>query len=517
MDQNNKMRKFFTIICCSLICKAVAQYKPDFTIAPVNPVAEIHTLNAEHVKGDVYAVDGQVYDKNGIQLWSGLSGKIYEVCPYTKQQAQKFNKSYCLRDDKGRLVEKGYYKDGALSLSSYTYKNNLLIRVEHTSNIQNYEYDQKGRITKEIITYKAANDKPEKTTYSKYTYQLLDDNVLKVSIESQNQDRSISNYAYHYKDGLIIYSVHDDYEYQYKFDDQGNWIYNRFSEKDDRFGKKERSIIYYSDFVKPKFHFQPDPTIQFSNTLLPHVNGKILRGSKIELVGKMERAYLFYYLPEINYYIIPDAKAIPILDGKVSKADSKAVYNTQMAYYRNIDSKSYVVYDKGEKLKDYSHFGKNWVFLQNGDPVITVNNEPTYILKDYYQARDQELMPIIPYKGEPLKEDTALNLPSKSLPLSEKARKYVEMKSLGSYKARSLFLKEIESFKADGKTLQEIDEYYLDVFNELYDHDFEEGYEFMMLVPINIVENLMPKIDADKRSAIKTRSREELRKYNARK
>ncbi|WP_124980176.1 hypothetical protein [Nonlabens xiamenensis] len=727
------MRELYTVVCCLLFFGAFAQYQPDFNKAPENPVADMHTLDAEHVKGDVYAIDGQIYDKQGKHVWNGHSGKIYEVCAYTKQEAKKLNSSYCLRDNKGRLVEKGYFKDGVLSFSSYTYINDLLIRIEHSSNIQNFEYDAKGRIIKEIITYKASKDRPEKSTYGKYTYQPLDDGVLKVNTERQNYDGSISNYAYHYKNGLPIYSVDDDYEYEYKFDDKGNWVYNRFS-KNEKFGKKERSIIYYSDFDNPKFHFEPDPSITSSPILFPYVNGKILRGSKIEVIGKNDQAYMFHYLPEVNYYIIPDAKALSILGGKVTKANAQAVYNTQMAYYRNIAGKSYVVYDEGEKLKDYSHFGK-WIYLENGDPVITVNNKPTYILNDYYQAKDKELKPVLPYNGEPLdkkstktntvdvvefqpslpllvarksnntfefsQKDKNLAIPAylKILPnekdavagygnydylirniyelpvdvptevpfaakegelllvydqgklthfynfgkaltkdeykiyttspgkwmvyltqlnltmhvdkerpgysgyagspvsqnlyfayktakglsvltptgylknniykwslkngtaqifingklsyelanysnlknenvyalsltgqsqssmvstgsstsssLSEKAKKYVEMRALGSYKARPLFAKEIESFKAAGKSQEQIDQYYLEIFNELYHYDFEEGFEFMMLVPTDISKKLLPKIDADKRSAIRTRSREELKKYKS--
>ncbi len=731
------MRELYTVVCCLLFFCVFSQYKPDFNKAPVNPVADRHTLHAEHVTGDVYAIDGQIYDRKGKHVWNGLSGTIYEVCHYTKQEAQLLNKSYCLRDSKGRLIEEGYYEDGVLSLSSYTYKNDLLIRTEHTSNIQNFEYDANGRIIKTNYTYKASKYGPEKTTYSKYTYHPLKDGVLKVSTESQNHDGSISNYAYHYKNGLPIYSVHDDYVYEYRFDDKGNWVFNRFSATNDRFGKKERSIIYYSDFDNPKFHFEPDPSIEFTPTLLPYINGKILRGSKITVIGKNDQAYIFHYLPEVNYYIIPDAKALSILGGKISKANAQAVYNTQMVYYRNIEDKSYFVYDKGEKLID-PNFGKNIVYLKDGDPVVTINDKPAYIFKDYFKAKDKELKPVLPYNGEPLSDKkstetntvdvvefqaslplsvtrksnntfefsqkeknlavpaylkilpnekdavagygnydylirniyelpvdiptevpfaakegelllvydqgklthfynfgkaltkdeykiyttspgkwmvylTQLNLTmhvdkerpgfsgyagspvsqnlyfayktatglsvltptgylknttykwslkngtaqifingklsyelanysnlkndnvyalshpgqsqssmvstgtSTSSSLSEQAKKYVEMKALGSYKARPLFAKEIESFKAAGKSQKQIDQYYLDIFNELYNYDFEEGYEFMMLIPTDIVQKLMPKIDADKRAAIRTRSREELKKYSTKK
>ncbi|ARN77542.1 hypothetical protein BST97_05820 [Nonlabens spongiae] len=156
-----------------------------------------------------------------------------------------------------------------------------------------------------------------------------------------------------------------------------------------------------------------------------------------------------------------------------------------------------------------------WKKTSNGTAQIFLNGKLSYELPDYDKLKNDNLY-TLSLPGQ--KQTSSLSLKTGTTSkLSKEAQKYVEMRSLGSYKARPLFAKEIESFKADGKTQQEIDQYYLDIFNELYDHDFEEGYEFMMLVPSDIATMLISKINSEKRSAIRTRSREELKKYKVKK
>ncbi|ALM20526.1 hypothetical protein AAT17_04380 [Nonlabens sp. MIC269] len=399
MSKTIKLSLLFFLQCLGLH----AQYEPNFDIAPCNPVPEFHTLHAEHVTGDVYALDEYLYDKNGKQVLTGLAGKVTEFCKYSKEEAKALRKYYCLRDEKDRLIERGSYDaDGTLNATQYFYKNGLFIKQVSKWNTRNFEYDKKGRIILSTTIHPAKDDQPEVETYTKYTYQDIENGEIKVTMESKYYNGDITYNTYHYKNGLITYSERNKYTYEYKFDEKGNWVYNRFSPKEDRFSKKVRSIIYYSDFKKPSFHFAPDPRTEYTSLIYPYLNDKIFRAAQRTIIGKKNKAYEVFYFPLVNYYVVPDVNLLPTLDGRVTRAEAKAVYNTQMAYYRNISTNKFVVLDKGERMSDYSKFGK-WEFLENGDPVITVNKIPTYILKDYYQAKDKELKPVLPYNGEPLK------------------------------------------------------------------------------------------------------------------
>ena len=103
MNKTIKLCLLFFLQCLGLH----AQYEPNFDIAPCNPVPEFHTLHAEHVTGDVYALDEYLYDRNGEQVLTGLAGKVTEFCKYSKEEAKALRKYYCLRDEKDRLGWRG--------------------------------------------------------------------------------------------------------------------------------------------------------------------------------------------------------------------------------------------------------------------------------------------------------------------------------------------------------------------------------------------------------------------------
>lgn len=156
----------------------------------------------------------------------GLKGKVREVkTEYARVGTQNFwTESQLNFNIYGEL----FYLDNKLVENKIYDKQNRLIEVVKSTDRYKFEYDEKGRIKKYTTCYEASFVKGKPIQYNIYEY-IYDNNII-----------TSCNYNTYSSDGSgtpqnLVYKYRN-----YKFDNNGNWIYR---EKDDI--QYVRTIIYY--------------------------------------------------------------------------------------------------------------------------------------------------------------------------------------------------------------------------------------------------------------------------------
>ncbi|MFC7358298.1 hypothetical protein ACFQO1_11410 [Jejudonia soesokkakensis] len=165
----------------------------------------------------------------------------------------------------------------------------------------------------------------------------------------------------------------------------------------DAYSKSKNTLNYKHDVIKLASNSE---VVLFRNNGYFNLieNGKLVSGEK-----NYSNAYgtLIYHLEGTDTtYIIPEysdetKRGVP---GYLKKGPS-------LFYLRDVASDKYHLVENGNFV-DYSKIDGNWRFLENGDPVISVDGKPTYILSGYYDAKNNAVMQAKKYTSEKIKETT---------------------------------------------------------------------------------------------------------------
>ncbi|KQC32850.1 hypothetical protein AAU57_05625 [Nonlabens sp. YIK11] len=204
--------------------------------APMNPVVAFFHKSDLALKGNVKRAGDDHFNKEGYLTESSHDTYLHtanyiklttgdvEYTYYKNEQGQIEKMTYNGSDDVEYFT---YYKSGLLA-GSHGVENGIPYRTTYT-------YDDLGRVTTWHYTY--GDDPISKDTYH---YETLEDNTLKITIESTNNPQP---QVYTYKDGIMRSSslYGETTHYSYIFDKHGNWT----KQSVENGGVTKRVVTYY--------------------------------------------------------------------------------------------------------------------------------------------------------------------------------------------------------------------------------------------------------------------------------
>lgn len=456
------MKNLLSLIFLAIFSLTISAQEIDFVNAPVNPIGFKQKKEHYNLKGDIYASEGKIFDRKGNLVYNfgtryyyDNSGRItgnnyndefeYDYkgniirfkYPSGSEYNYQFNNKNLLTyekntygdertykyDSQNRVTEMVHKKKGVLNQTKYYsyekrgntiivttrsvyadgrpnytskahYRNGYLVKEELTSGIYEYvvETDSNGN---KIKFYDANKENPK--VFESYNRYYSDINKpLKIELgyyipgglKTGNKKEAVYINGNHAKDIAISKGMKPNEKV----------IYDGLTE------------TYYSvpNFIDTNHTLDtrvPVTTVLSKN--LPYINyaydGKFInyvhgynrvKSREFSFIGP----HMIDYREDKNNgitYIIDDYKNI-----KYKEIKPMRVFTTDtssIVYNRNLETENFYVVVKGKHI-DYKK--ATFEYLENGDPVISIDNKPMYVLNGFAAARENKVFKGSLYNNE---------------------------------------------------------------------------------------------------------------------
>lgn len=559
------MKRVLLIVLCLAFAKAeLSQAQSIFNRkkAPVNSISGVHNLSLDFmgVKGDVAIYNYTKFDKNGDAILKNH---------FENEEEAILKKGYFIKKNgRGQVTEKINYAIKNPSKDVYKYDSNgLITKAIYSYGIEVYEYDAKGRVIKNYYT---KSGETETFRSDSYSYKNIG-NDLEVTIKN---DKSGKANVEIYRNGLwfkTIFHTGKTQETSYEFDKYGNVVLVKKIESGKRLKDYRNKIFYYSDFEgdnRLEVKLKKDERADF---YLPQTywDGKEIYLSSTRFKGGNQVVYNpfrnEYYVSIGSYTDLANQKAVKtfplefiskgtnvihyndliLLDGRppegnVTRTKSylgslfyfdelnghfesqlseekdgliPVTYfpNQPLLYSRDREKGQFVFYEKG-KAFDYSKItGKEKTV--DGDFVIFVNNQPTYVFKNYKNIENFDIGIVANYNGEKIAVGKEANNNIDSFSKDVTAFIKAQQSSYKSRESKAMLKAMKQSLTDQNLSAAQKNQHYINLFNELYDHDKEMSFKFMMLVESAKAQMVLKTIPTERKTFIRTRAKKELKSY----
>jgi hypothetical protein len=457
------MKNLLSLIFLATFSLSISGQSFDFVNAPVNPLGFKHKKEHFFLKGDIYASDGKIFDKNGNLIYNFGTRYYYDNSGRITGNNYDDEFEY---DSRGNII-RYKYKSG----SEYNYQfntQNLLVYEKNTyGDEKTYKYDSKNRVTEMVYKKKGVLDQ---TRY--YSYNKAGNTLIVTTQYIYADGKAGYTNKIHYRNGYTVKEelASDVYDYVVETDSKGNKskFYTAGKENPRVFETFNR---YYSDTNKPmniEFGYYYMSSNLKKGKILPavYINGKHAKDIEISKGMKPNEKVIYDGLTE-TYYSVPNvieanhtidtripvtkvlSKGLPyinyaydgkfinyihgqnrvksrefsfigphMIDYRVDKSSGITyiidnyknikhkeikpirVFTTDTAsivYNRNLENETFFIVVKGKHI-DYKK--ARFEYLKNGDPVIFINDKPTYVLSGFDAAREGKVFKGKHYNNE---------------------------------------------------------------------------------------------------------------------
>lgn len=461
------MKKTITVLFTMFFLYTNAQVV-DIVNAPRNPMGFKYKKEHFFLKGDIYSSEGKVFDKNGNLVYNygtryyydangRITGSNYgDTFVYDSQgNIKKFKyksgstNEYKFNAKNLLVYEKSSYGDE----KSYTYdaKNRLIkTAIKNKGKLSQerlFSYSKKGDSLIVDVSYTYTNGRREFKSKSYYLNGFLvkeevTSGTYRYTVKTDAQGNKIDFYdadranAKHFETVNRYYSdANKPVKIEFGYYKSGNSKTSKKSSTIYVNGKRSKDIsisngvkpnekVIYDGLTKTYYAVQNiipenhtvDTKIPVTNVLSkgsPYVN-YVYNGKFINYVHGYNKVKLrdFAFLGPhmIDYridktlgrtYIIRNYKNIK--EQKVKQMELFSADTASILYTRELKKDNFFIVDKGKHI-DYKK--AQFEYLNNGDPVIFIDNKPTYVLSGFRMAKNEEIYTGKRYNGELNNEKT---------------------------------------------------------------------------------------------------------------
>lgn len=456
------MKNLLSLIFLATFSLSISGQSFDFVNAPVNPLGFKHKKEHFFLKGDIYASDGKIFDKNGNLIYNFGTRYYYDNSGRITGNNYDDEFEY---DSRGNII-RYKYKSGSEYNYQFNSKNLLTYEKNTYGDEKTYKYDSQNRVIEMVYKKKGLLNQTRHYSYNKTGNTL----VVSTRYVYANGTPNYTNKV-HYRNGYMVKEeiTSGIYEYVVETDSKGNKT--KFFDADKENPKVfETYNRYYSDINKPLKielgYYIPGGYKTGKKLEAVYINGEHAKdiaisdgmkpNEKIVYDGLTETYYsvpnfedtnhtldtripvttvLSKSTPYINYaydgrfinyvhgynrvksrdfsfigphmidyrvdknngitYIIDDYKNI-----KYKEIKPMRIFTTDtssIVYNRNLETENFYIVVKGKHI-DYKK--AKFEYLENGDPVIFIDDKPMYVLNGFAAARENKVFKGSLYNNE---------------------------------------------------------------------------------------------------------------------
>ncbi|EDP97537.1 MORN motif precursor [Kordia algicida OT-1] len=442
------------------ICQWTLAQKIDMDNAPRNPIGFKHKKEHFFLRGDIYASSGKIFDKKGNLVYN--YGTRYYYNSNGRITGNNYDDKFEY-DSRGNIT-KFQYKSGSTSNYTFNNKDLLVYEKTSYGDEKTYTYDSNDRVIKAVIKKKGKKDQERFFSYVKkgdslvvdmsYIYangrkgfkgksyylngflvkEEVSSGTYRYIVEVDDKRNKIDFYdadradAKHFETFNRYYSdINKPQKIEYGYhkltssSKKGGAVYINGKRATDiaiSKGVKPNEKVVYDGLTQTYYAVKNiipenhtiDTRIPVTNVLMkgqPYMN-YVHDGKFINYVHGYNRVksrdFSFLGPHMIDYrvdkslgrtYIIYNYKNIK--DQKLKRMELLSPDATSIFYIRELDKENFFIVDKGKHI-DYKN--ARFEYLDNGDPVIFVNEKPTYVLLGFRMAKNNEVLKGKHYSGE---------------------------------------------------------------------------------------------------------------------
>ena len=446
------LKQNFTAILVIIISFCNAQ-KVDMDNAPKNPTGFKHKKEHFFLRGDIYSSAGKIFDKKGNLVFNygtrhyyndnnKITGNNYnDIFEYDsrgniiKFQYSSGSTSNYKFDSKDLLIyEKSSYGD----VKNHTYDSKgrviktTIEKKGKLSQTRTYKYSKKGDSLVVDMKYQYANGRSDfqGTSYYLKGYlvkEVLSSGTYRYKVELDKKGNKIDFYDIDKKDAKHFRNVNRyfsdakkplkiEFGYYKVYEDSKNkteTVYVNGKRSTDvaiSKGTKPNEKIVYDGLTKTYYSVENiipenctiDTRIRVTKVLSkgnPYISyaydGKFI--NYVHGYNKVKsRDFAFLGPHMIDYridkslgrtYIIKNYKNIK--NKAVKQMELLSADTTSLFYVRDLKNENFFIVDKGKHI-DYAK--ARFEYLSNGDPVIFIDEKPTYVLTGFRIAEENEVL-----------------------------------------------------------------------------------------------------------------------------